>query len=85
MKKAFKYSELCDAKVCIGICFRESGYVFTFVSDLNRFWSKLDSLLISMRAISCLYTLMMMQGDILPSTSSQNREDLQIKVKESRL
>jgi hypothetical protein len=46
------------------------------MSDPNGFWSKLDLLLISIRAISYLYTLMMMQGDILPSTGSQNREDL---------
>jgi hypothetical protein len=85
MKKAFEYSELCDAEVCVGIRFRESGRVFTFVSDPNGFWSKLDSLLVSMRAVSCLYTLTMMQGDILPSTGSRNREDLQIKVEESRL
>ncbi|KAH1414643.1 hypothetical protein KXX05_000439, partial [Aspergillus fumigatus] len=45
MKKASEYSELCDAEVCVGIRFRESGRVFTFVSDPNGFWSKLDSLL----------------------------------------
>jgi hypothetical protein len=86
MKKASEYSELCDAEVCVGIRFRESGRVFTFVSDPNGFWSKLDSLLVSyMRAGSRLYTLTMMQGDILSSTGSRNREDLQIKVGESRL
>jgi hypothetical protein len=86
MKKASEYSELCDAEVCVGIRFRESGRVFTFVSDPNGFWSKLDSLLVSyMRAGSRLYTLTMMQGGILPTAGSRNREDLQIKVEDSRL
>jgi hypothetical protein len=86
MKKASEYSELCDAEVCVGICFRESGCVFTFVSDPNGFWSKLDSLLVSyMSAGSCLYRLTMMQGGILPTAGSRNREDLQIKVEDSRL
>jgi hypothetical protein len=45
MKKAYEYSELCDADVCVGIRLRESGHVFTFLSDPTGFWSKLDSLL----------------------------------------
>lgn len=71
MKKASEYSELCDAEVCVGIRFRESGRVFTFMSNPNGFWSKLDLLLVSyIRASSRLYMLTMMQGGILPTTDS---------------
>ncbi|KAF7586374.1 hypothetical protein BBP40_009020 [Aspergillus hancockii] len=45
MKKAYEYSELCDAEVCVGMRLRESGRVFTFLSDPTGFWLKLDSLL----------------------------------------
>ncbi|KAK9578879.1 hypothetical protein V6Z98_005599 [Aspergillus fumigatus] len=45
IKKAYEYSELCDADVCLGIRLRGSGHVFTFLSDPAGFWSKFDSLL----------------------------------------
>ncbi|PKX93566.1 uncharacterized protein P174DRAFT_353692, partial [Aspergillus novofumigatus IBT 16806] len=45
MKKAYEYSELCNADICVGIRLREFSHIFTFLSDPTRFWSTLDSLL----------------------------------------
>jgi hypothetical protein len=74
MKKAYAYSELCDAEVYVGIRLRESGHVFTFLSDPIGFWSKLDSLLVRyMRARLCQSILTKRQGDILPTAGSQDR------------
>lgn len=57
IKKAYEYSELCDADVCLGIRLRGSGHVFTFLSDPAGFWSKFDSLLVrNMRARLSLHT-----------------------------
>jgi hypothetical protein len=67
MKKAYEYSELCDADVCVGIRLRESGHVFTFLSDPTGFWSKLDSLLVRyMRARLCQSILTMRQETYYP-------------------
>jgi hypothetical protein len=54
MKKAYAYSELCDAEVYVGIRLRESGHVFTFLSDPIGFWSKLDSLLVRYMRADCV-------------------------------
>ncbi|GKZ98359.1 hypothetical protein AnigIFM59636_002767 [Aspergillus niger] len=38
LRKAYEYSKLCDADVCLGIRIRESGQVTTFLSDSTGFW-----------------------------------------------
>ncbi|GLA78952.1 hypothetical protein AtubIFM55763_001117 [Aspergillus tubingensis] len=43
IRKAYEYSKLCDADVCLGIRIRESGQVTTFLSDSTGFWSALSS------------------------------------------
>ncbi|BCR98158.1 uncharacterized protein AKAW2_31477S [Aspergillus luchuensis] len=43
LRKAYEYSKLCDADVCLGIRIRESGQVTTFLSDSTGFWSGLSS------------------------------------------
>ncbi|GLA33082.1 hypothetical protein AnigIFM63326_002164 [Aspergillus niger] len=43
IRKAYEYSKLCDADVCLGIRIRESGQVTTFLSDSTGFWSGLPS------------------------------------------
>ncbi|OJZ80013.1 hypothetical protein ASPFODRAFT_469175 [Aspergillus luchuensis CBS 106.47] len=43
LRKAYEYSKLCDADVCLGIRTRESGQVTTFLSDSTGFWSDLSS------------------------------------------
>lgn len=74
IKKAYEYSKLCDADVCLGIQLRGSSHVFTFLSNPAGFWSKFDSLLIrNMRAQLCHSILTKRQGNILPTASSQNR------------
>ncbi|PYH99199.1 hypothetical protein BO71DRAFT_314541, partial [Aspergillus ellipticus CBS 707.79] len=35
--KAYEYSKLCDADICLGIRIRESGQVTTFQSDSTGF------------------------------------------------
>ncbi|GCB25823.1 hypothetical protein AAWM_08708 [Aspergillus awamori] len=43
IRKAYEYSKLCDADVCLGIRIRESGQFTTFLSDSAGFWSGLPS------------------------------------------
>lgn len=47
MRKAYEYSKLCEADVCLGIRIRDSGRVFTFLADSTGFWSSLNSQLVS--------------------------------------
>jgi hypothetical protein len=48
MKKAYEYSKMCAADVCLGIRLRDSGRVFTFMADASGFWSKFDTSLVRM-------------------------------------
>ncbi|RDH36802.1 hypothetical protein BDQ94DRAFT_116773 [Aspergillus welwitschiae] len=43
LRKAYEYSKLCDADICLGIRIRESGEVTTFLSDYTGFWSGFSS------------------------------------------
>ncbi|KAJ5183274.1 hypothetical protein N7492_000890 [Penicillium capsulatum] len=42
MKKAYEYSKMCDADVCVGIRLRETGQVYIISSD-SEFWAFLTS------------------------------------------
>jgi hypothetical protein len=52
MKKAYEYSKMCGADVCLGIRLRDSGRVFTFLADDSGFWSKFDASLVRMTGVS---------------------------------
>jgi hypothetical protein len=52
MKKAYEYSKMCGADVCLGIRLRDSGRVFTFMADDSGFWSKFDASLVRMTGVS---------------------------------
>lgn len=54
MKKAYEYSKMCGADICLGIRLRDSGRVFTFMADASGFWSKFDASLV--RMIGALHT-----------------------------
>lgn len=54
MKKAYEYSKMCGADICLGIRLRDSGRVFTFMADASGFWSKFDASLV--RMIGLLHT-----------------------------
>ncbi|RAH84382.1 hypothetical protein BO86DRAFT_442715 [Aspergillus japonicus CBS 114.51] len=41
--KAYEYSKLCDADICLGIRIRDSGQVTTFQADPTGFWSGFSS------------------------------------------
>ncbi|KAL2835638.1 hypothetical protein BJX68DRAFT_65083 [Aspergillus pseudodeflectus] len=43
IKKAYEYSKLCEADVCLGIRLRGSGRVYTFLADPSGFWSSFES------------------------------------------
>ncbi|PYH67103.1 uncharacterized protein BO88DRAFT_445142 [Aspergillus vadensis CBS 113365] len=53
LRKAYEYSKLCDADVCLGIRIRESGQVTTFLSDSTGFWSDLSSQLVRFQHACC--------------------------------
>jgi hypothetical protein len=46
MKKACEYSKMCDADVCVGIRFRETGQVHILSADASGFWTFLTSQLV---------------------------------------
>jgi hypothetical protein len=46
IKKAYEYSKLCEADVCLGIRLRGSGRVYTFLADPSGFWSSFESQLV---------------------------------------
>lgn len=46
MKKAFEYSKMCDADVCVGIRMRETGQVHILSADTSGFWAFLNSQLV---------------------------------------
>lgn len=46
MKKAYEYSQMCDADVYIGIRLRESGQVHVLSLDDSGFWAFLNSQLV---------------------------------------
>lgn len=46
IKKAYEYSKLCEADVCLGIRLRGSGRVYTFLADQSGFWSSFESQLV---------------------------------------
>jgi hypothetical protein len=48
IKKAYEYSKLCDADVCLGIRLRGSGRVYTFLADQSGFWSSFESQLVGL-------------------------------------
>jgi hypothetical protein len=52
MKKAYEYSKMCGADVCLGIRLRDSGRVFTFMADASGFWSKFDTSLVRKIGVS---------------------------------
>ncbi|KAJ6093087.1 hypothetical protein N7486_008376, partial [Penicillium sp. IBT 16267x] len=43
MKKAYEYSKMCDADVCVGIRLRETGQVHVLSLDDSEFWAFLNS------------------------------------------
>ncbi|KAJ5646728.1 hypothetical protein N7490_003100 [Penicillium lividum] len=43
MKKASEYSNMCDADVCVGIRFRETGQVYVLTVDKSGVWAFLAS------------------------------------------
>ncbi|KAJ5515823.1 hypothetical protein N7527_007383 [Penicillium freii] len=43
MKKAWEYSKLCNADVCVGIRMRETGRVHVLSADASGFWAFLNS------------------------------------------
>ncbi|KAJ5161359.1 hypothetical protein N7492_006751 [Penicillium capsulatum] len=43
MKKAYEYSKMCGADVCVGIRLRETGQVHILCSDSSGFWAFLTS------------------------------------------
>ncbi|KAJ5161034.1 hypothetical protein N7492_006426 [Penicillium capsulatum] len=43
IKKAYEYSKMCDADVCVGIRLRETGQVHILSSDSSGFWAFLTS------------------------------------------
>ncbi|KAJ5091679.1 hypothetical protein NUU61_006549 [Penicillium alfredii] len=47
MKKAYEYSKICDADVCVGIRIRETGQVHILSVDASGFWAFLTSQLSS--------------------------------------
>lgn len=46
MKKAFEYSKMCGADVCIGIRLRETGQVHILTADDSGFWAFIASQLV---------------------------------------
>lgn len=46
MKKAWEYSKLCNADVCVGIRMRETGQVHVLSVDASGFWAFLNSQLV---------------------------------------
>ncbi|KAJ5291523.1 hypothetical protein N7478_000774 [Penicillium angulare] len=43
MKKAYEYSKLCNADVCMGIRMRETGQVHILSADPSGFWAFLTT------------------------------------------
>ncbi|KAJ5953824.1 hypothetical protein N7501_008103 [Penicillium viridicatum] len=43
MKKAYEYSKMCSADVCVGIRIRETGQVHILSADTSGFWAFLGS------------------------------------------
>lgn len=46
MKKAYEYSKMCDADVCVGMRLRETGQVYILSSDTTGFWAFVRSQLV---------------------------------------
>lgn len=46
MKKAYEYSKICNADVCVGIRMRETGQVHILSADPSGFWAFLTSHLV---------------------------------------
>lgn len=46
MKKAFEYSKMCNADVCVGIRMRETGQVHILSADATGFWAFLTTELV---------------------------------------
>jgi hypothetical protein len=49
MKKAFEYSRMCSADVCLGIRIRETGQVHILSADTSGFWAFVDSQLVCLQ------------------------------------
>ncbi|KXL41590.1 hypothetical protein M433DRAFT_72744, partial [Acidomyces richmondensis BFW] len=49
-RKAYEYSKMCDADVCVGIRIRETGQVYLLSADASGFWAFLASQLVWGRA-----------------------------------
>ena len=50
IKKAREYSKMCDADVCLGIRFRETGQVYFVSAGASAFWAFLGSQLVRCHA-----------------------------------
>lgn len=57
MKKAYEYSKLCNADVCVGIRMRETGQVHVLSADPSGFWGFLTTQLVSFIMTPCEDTL----------------------------
>jgi hypothetical protein len=49
MKKAYEYSKMCSADVCVGIRIRETGQVHILSADTSGFWAFLGSQLVCLQ------------------------------------
>lgn len=52
MKKAFEYSNMCDADVCVGIRMRETGQIHILSADTSGFWAFLHQQLVCKRKMT---------------------------------
>ncbi|KAJ5751258.1 hypothetical protein N7533_008286 [Penicillium manginii] len=52
MKKAFEYSKMCDADVCVGIRLRETGQVHILTADDSGFWAFIASQLVCYKLLT---------------------------------
>jgi SRF-type transcription factor (DNA-binding and dimerisation domain) len=81
IKKAYEYSAMCDADVCLGIRLEENGRVFTFCSDplecgppwLPRYWYTYDPTYVSI-AIAAGLTMILLGLIIFSNSTPENRE-----------
>ncbi|CAG8295938.1 unnamed protein product [Penicillium salamii] len=46
MKKAYEYSEICGADVCLKTRLRETGQVFILLADFSELWGFLGAHLV---------------------------------------
>jgi hypothetical protein len=101
MKKAYEYSKLCEADVCLGIRLKGSGRVYTFLADQSGFWSSFESQLVGLYFWWTMQTLIpsrkitilrpfgerprTFQDRVIPSMAAKSRRHLKAKSNLHRL